>query len=95
MSRGVLTSDTVVPFSSVYPLVAISVPDSVSFTMDLVVSMITSVEVRSEVNVIIFIKATFSAVLAPFAESSLERLVFVVYGAPFSTRGVCLCGAGP
>lgn len=86
VSRGVFTFGTVVPLRSVVPSVMISVPDSVSLTIDLVASIITSVEVRSEVNVIILRNATLRAVLAPFAEFSFLRVVLVLVVAPFEFR---------
>ena len=78
MSEKNLASRAIIPLSSIFPSIIVSIPISISLALSLISLVEASIRIHSRIAIVVLVGTAFDTILTPFANSDFEQVIFIV-----------------
>ena len=77
ISRNILASSAMMPFSAISPSIMVSIPSSISFAVSLISPFDASIRIHSSIDIVVLLGTAFETVFTPFKRFDFEHMIFM------------------
>ena len=78
ISRKILASNAIIPFSMISPSMTVSIPSSISLAVSLISPVLVSTRIHSRIDIVVLLGTALETVCTPFKRLDFEHTIFIM-----------------
>ena len=77
ISEKIFASMAIKPFSIMSPSIIVSIPSSISFAVNLIISVVASIRIHSSIGIVVFEGTALETMLTPLTKFDFVQIIFM------------------